>query len=316
MVVTLVQESVGALDLVVLGGFESIHLGHRKLLSHLKGLSNSALVTFEPLPKEAMGYSDSRILLEDERMCALEKLGVSHVVKIPFNHIRDLEPGEFLELYLRDVKAIVVGENFRFGRNATGDVLLLQSWCRERGKTLVVEPLEELGGQIISTKYIKHLIHDGQMEKALDFLGYPYFLKAARVGGHKIGRKIGIPTVNLHWNKHKTRPPYGVYDGFIVTDMWRSHALASFGRAPTFDRAEVMLEIYVPCANLDVKEGESVVFGFHRFLREEIKFDSASALVEQIHRDEDQLIADAVGIDKSMDQLFATFNKDCLFSSK
>ena len=314
--VTVVEDKIEKVVMIVFGGFESIHLGHRRLLSHISGMDRSAVLTFEPLPKEAMGYSQSRILTDDERLCAFESMGVSQVIKLPFERIKDLEPEEFLSKYLMGVQTIVVGENFRFGRNAVGDIGLLKKWCHVKGKNLIVEPLVSVDGETVSTKAIKSYIHEGNMERAFRLLGYPYFIRGPRVHGNKIGSKIGVPTINLHWSKQKTRPPYGVYDGFLLSNQWSGPALASFGKAPTFDRKDVLLEIYVPGVDLDIAAGEIVLYGFHRFIREEKKFPDATSLVQQIREDENVLETDTDSINSEMDQLLKLFNRACLLPSR
>lgn len=311
-----VDKEIDGVDAVAIGGFESLHVGHRKLLNHLSEFDKSAVVTFDPLPKEALGYTSSRILLEDERICAISSMGIQMIAKIPFDKIKDLEPFIFLDNYLSSVGTIVVGENFHFGKDAKGDIALLYEWCVANGKGLIVEPLSTLNGETISTKLIKSYIHQGNVEKAMELLGYPYFLKGQRVGGNKIGHKLGIPTINLHWNQHKTRPPYGVYDGLLITENWHGPALASFGKAPTFDRKDVLLEIYVPDEHIVVGEGQQVLYGFHHFIREEARFDTPQALVEQIHADEQELAKDSPLITEKIDQLYKVFKSDCLLSFK
>jgi len=117
------------------------------LLSHVSGVNDGGVLTFEPLPKEALGYSESRVM------------GINQIIKLPFEKIKDLEPETFLSRYLEDVQTIVVGENFRFGRNAVGDISLLKQWCQLNGKNLIVEPLVLVDGEIVSTKAIKNYIH-------------------------------------------------------------------------------------------------------------------------------------------------------------
>jgi len=315
-VVTVVDDKIEKVVTIVFGGFESLHLGHRRLLSHVSGVNDGGVLTFEPLPKEALGYSESRVLTDDERLCAFESMGINQIIKLPFEKIKDLEPETFLSRYLEDVQTIVVGENFRFGRNAVGDISLLKQWCQLNGKNLIVEPLVSVDGEIVSTKAIKNYIHHGNMERARKLLGYPYFIRGPRVHGNRIGSKIGVPTVNLHWSKQKTRPPYGVYDGFLLSNQWSGPALASFGKAPTFDRKDVLLEIYVPGIDLNIRAGEIVLYGFHRFIREEKKFPDATSLVQQIREDENDLAKDAPLIEAEMNQLLLLFSRACLLPSR
>ncbi|NPV88825.1 bifunctional riboflavin kinase/FMN adenylyltransferase [Coprothermobacteraceae bacterium] len=311
-----VQSTVPELKIVALGGFESLHVGHRKLLRHVAGVPNGAVLSFSPLPKEALGRSPSRVLLEEERRCGLESMGVAYMVSLPFNDIRGMEAEHFLDTYMSGVEVIVVGENFRFGRGAAGDVALMDKWCREHGKTLLVEPLERVGEAVVSTRLIKDLIHQGDMVGASALLGYPYFIRGFRCKGYGRGSRLGIPTINLRWNIHKVKPAYGVYDGFVMVGRTWAPAVASFGTAPTFGREAVFLEIHVPKQRLAVNDNEPVLFAFHRFLRPEMRFESVDTLVAQINDDIRAMTEDLEAISEQKRYLDFSFASSCLLSFK
>jgi riboflavin kinase/FMN adenylyltransferase len=183
-----------------------------------------------------------------------------------------------------DVRRIVVGPDFHFGRRAEGDVEKL----RERGKrdgfvVDVVSPIE-IDGAIVSSTRIRNLLLAGDVEAAARLLGRPYSVRGHVVHGDKRGRALGFPTINLALPKERLLPRDGIYAMWAEMGEGRFKAAASLGVRPTFGGGERVLEAFLLDFSGDVY-GEEVEVAFVKRLRDEIAFASPAELSAQIARD-------------------------------
>jgi riboflavin kinase / FMN adenylyltransferase len=265
---------------VAVGTFDGVHLGHRKVIE-----GSDSVLTFEPHPVAVVAPQHAPKLLTPLAMKAelIAALGVEELIVIPFDHaFAQRSASEFIDDVLvgtLGASRVSVGENFRFGHRAQGDTELLKA--DERFQT-VVQPLLEVDGEIVSSSHIRGLVAAGEVDQATHFLGAPFQLRGEVMHGDQRGRELGFPTANLIPAEELVCPGHGIYacradDGYA--------AAVSIGVRPTFKtgRGE-LIEAYL----LDFKGdlyGRTLQLDFIERLRGERRFDSAEALVKQMHRD-------------------------------
>ena len=281
---------------VALGNFDGVHLGHKEVLSRaveeggLRGMRVVA-ATFHPHPRAVLGAGDPPMLLTPLglRREMLLRSGADEVVEIPFDlELSRKSPEEFV----RDVlvgeigaRVVVVGENFRFGNRAAGDVGDLRRLMRKEGGDAVAVEVRGVGrGAGISSTRIRALISEGEVAEAAGLLGRPYVLRGKVVVGDRRGRSIGFPTANVMPEEDAAIPARGVYAGFVLVGDERYDACTNIGVAPTFGRAESRVEAHLLDFDGELY-GRIVDVGFTRRIRGEKKFSGVEELKAQIQHD-------------------------------
>lgn len=264
---------------VAVGTFDGVHIGHREVID-----GADTVLTFEPhplgvihpeaTPKLIMPFSIKRDVIEG--------LGVTELVVIPFDHdFSEIEPARFCSDVLIErlgARRVSVGENFRFGRRAGGDVETLAA--RGEFETRVV-PLIELDGETVSSTRIRALVAAGEVETATRCLGAPFLLEGTVVEGDRRGRDLGFPTANLVPDDELVAPGHGVYAAFANGRP----AAVNVGVRPTFETGRGLL---VEAHLLDFDGelyGETLRIAFIARLRGERRFPSAEELVDQMRED-------------------------------
>jgi riboflavin kinase / FMN adenylyltransferase len=281
---------------VALGNFDGVHLGHQAVLRRAVevGRERGARVvatTFDPHPRAVLGAGGSPGLLTTLglRREALLSYGADEVRVITFDlDLSKKSPREFV----RDVlvgkmvaEAVVVGENFRFGHKAAGDVRDLAALMEEMGGMAYVVPVRGAAEhEGISSTRIRNLVSEGSVAQAGDLLGRPYVLRGEVVEGDRRGRSIGFPTANVRPDLVALVPARGVYAGFVRVREETFAACTNVGVAPTFDRAESRVEAHLLDFHGDLYGREVDVEFAHR-IRDERRFSGVEELKEQIHRD-------------------------------
>jgi len=277
--------------IAVLGAFDGYHLGHQKLLRTAAELALKTgaqaewgVVTFSPHPGTVVGGRNIPVLFTDRERDFLGRLfQIPATLKISFSRaLAELSPTDFLD-YLEDIlplSGIVVGADFRFGRNREGDRRFIEEEARRRGWLFeAVEPLTVNGEKVASSSIRSHVAH-GAMNSAARLLGYPFFLAGPVVKGDGRGTALGFPTANIAYPPEKVLPRRGVYAASVYTSAgWRAGAL-NVGVNPTFneDGKELRAETYI--IEFDgTLYGEEIVVFIEEFLREEKKFRSPELLV-------------------------------------
>ncbi len=204
---------------VTVGVFDGVHLGHRTLIDRLRatGLVPTVL-TFDPHPAEVLspGTHPRLITSIDERLALLEGAGVELVGVLDLAEIRHLHPGEFVTQVLEErlaMAAMVMGTDFHFGKDRSGDVAFLQSAGDQSGFKVEVVELQTVDG-IVSSSGIRALLESGDVRQAAVLLGSRYRMSNVVVHGDKRGREIGFPTANLEPPDRKVIPGTGVYAAF------------------------------------------------------------------------------------------------------
>jgi riboflavin kinase/FMN adenylyltransferase len=249
--------------------------------------------TFDPHPQAVLrpGSEPKLLTTPDVRRELLLECGVDEVCAIPFDEkLAKKSPWDFVrEVLVGELHAVVVvvGENFRFGYRASGDVKELERCMREAGGEAYAVPVyawgEPLSEGISSTK-IRALLLSGEAREAARLLGRPYSLRGEVVAGDKRGRLLGFPTANVLSDARALVPGRGVYAGHVRVGDERYGACANVGVAPTFDRRDSKVEAYLLGYEGDLY-GEVVDVSFVERLRPEKRFSGLDELKEQIARD-------------------------------
>jgi len=270
-------------------------LGHKTIISKLvldakKNHMPSAVLSFNPHPRQYFSkHSDKyKIISEKKKQKILENLGVDHYFSLIFNKsIANLSPSEFIEkIIIKQLKInkLVVGHDFRFGKNRAGDTFLLKDYATIHGFILeVIEPVKNISEEIFSSTAIRSAIRSGDIEKANSMLGYNWVMEGEIIEGDKRGREINFPTANMIPHE-LVYPSKGVYAIQALIDDKIYKGIANFGERPTVDGSKLLLETHI--FNFDEEiYGKHLTVEFLTFIRSEKKFDSFSLLVEQINID-------------------------------
>src|ERR1700693_1039098 len=281
---------------ITIGNFDGVHLGHREILRRVIAIARKkgwkpAAVTFDPHPTNLVAPAEAPHLLTppDQRARIMEQLGIEEVLIVPFTHeIANLSPEEFVRELLADklkARAVVVGDNFRFGHRAAGDVQTLEELRTKYGfETEIVEPVVRRN-RVISSTAIRRLIAAGEVSLACRMLGRPYPVEGPVVRGEGRGAKQTVPTLNLD-TKAEVLPKTGVY----VTRTRESNgprnwpSITNIGYRPTFNGHGITIETYL-LSSLEGASPDEISVEFLRWVREERKFENAEALKAQILRD-------------------------------
>jgi riboflavin kinase/FMN adenylyltransferase len=264
---------------VAVGTFDGVHLGHRQVIE-----GSDSVLTFDPHPVSVVAPQHTPKLLTPLARKAelIEELGVQELIVIGFDaEFASKTADEFVADVLVDAlgaKRVAIGENFRFGHKAQGDPRLLAA--DNRFET-VVHPLLEVDGEIVSSSHIRGLLLAGEVADAAALLGAPYQLRGEVVHGDERGRELGFPTANLIPDEELACPGHGVYACLVDG----APAAVSIGVRPTFQtgRGE-LIEAYLLDFDGDLY-GHELRLDFLARLRGERRFETAEALIEQMHID-------------------------------
>jgi riboflavin kinase/FMN adenylyltransferase len=279
-----------------IGNFDGVHRGHRDLLEATLAQARAAgapalAITFEPHPRTVFRPEEPvfRLTPPLAKEALLRALGFDGVVVIPFDRTFAARSAEsFVEEILcagLGVRGVVIGYNFHFGKDRRGTPQFLEEAGARLGFAVsVMPPVADRVGEAYSSYRIRKALEAGDVEGANQMLGYRWFVLGEVVPGDQRGRDLGFPTANIRLGAD-CRLRHGIYavrfrrPGGTVHD-----GVASFGRRPTFDNGPPLLEVFV----MDFKGslyGELVEVAFVAWIRPELRFDSAEALVARMHED-------------------------------
>ncbi|AHE95593.1 riboflavin biosynthesis protein RibF [Thermocrinis ruber] len=276
---------------ITVGVFDGVHLGHQYLLKKLiesaqrRGLK-SCVLSFYPHPSKVLSPGQQPCELTDplERAERILRLGIDRVVFINFDReFSRIRAEDFLKHVLFErlrCRYLLVGYDWRFGYRGEGEVELAKEMGQRLGfEVETAEPFYK-NGHIISSTYIRRLLHSGRLEEASEYLGENYWVKRKVVRGSGRGSSLGYPTANLGHSENLCLKE-GVY---AVRVNKQFLGVANYGFRPTFDGKTKVLEVHI----LDFEgnlRGERLKVEFLSFLREEKKFSSKDELIKQIERD-------------------------------
>ena len=294
---------------VALGTFDGVHLGHRRVIGSAverareRGLV-ATVATFDPHPLQVLRPQQPPRLLTttDDKIALISELGVDELVAIPFTAELSRQSAEdFCDQVLAgvlDARSVSVGANFRFGHGAAGDAALLRA--RPDFDTDVVE-LVQHGGDSISSSRIRSLLAEGDVARAAELLGAPYAVTGPVVEGDRRGRDLDMPTANVEPPADMILPAPGIYATTAAAEGFEGPVAAavSIGVRPTFDDGDdLRLEAHLIEFDGDLY-GRRLRLSFLERLRDEVRFDSAEELMEQMQRDVEQARAVAATVSRS-----------------
>lgn len=282
---------------IALGMFDGIHKGHQALIRHLKEIKRrygytSMVYTFKQHPLSCLAplKAPPQIMNLNKKILEFSRMGVDILVLNNFDEeFAHTTPQDFIQRFLLqkyDIRFIVVGYNYRFGYNGSGDTQLLIRMGKEMGFKVVVVPPVKVGGEVVSSSLIRATIQQGNVTKAWRYLGRPYSINGQIVHGAGRGRTLGYPTANLDiGTKNVIIPKFGVYlTGCRLNGQW-FWGVTNVGQNPTFSQSGLHIETFL----LDYHGGE--LYGkrtrlyFLRYIRAEKRFLSKQELIHQIDRD-------------------------------
>lgn len=286
-------------SIITIGSFDGLHLGHQFLINEVKKIADENklpfyLISFEPHPRLVLQNNSDFKLLQTwaEKISQLEKLGVEHLIAIPFT--RDLSQKsaeEFIQDYILkplNPRIVVLGYDHKFGRDRQGSIDTFLALKEKFGLNLEVKQLQEYMNQRshISSSIIRHHIQHGRIEQANELLGYQYSVTGKVIEGKKLGRTLGFPTANVLSNDiHKLIPAIGVYHTTIEIDGVSYKSATSIGFNPTVENIDIpKIETYI-IDFMDDIYGKEVVLRFHHYIRGEEKYGSIDELKLAIEQD-------------------------------
>lgn len=272
---------------VALGKFEGLHKGHMLLirevvrLSGEKGYPGGIFNINFPREKE--------INLPYEKNLILENLKIDYIINCEFSEdFARMSALDFIKDILvakLGVACVVVGADFRFGCNRTGDVAFLEKYSHIYGFEVVSIEKLSVNNVIVSSTYIRNLISEGNMRDIYDYMGRFYSITGRVVKGRQLGRTIGFPTANIIPPSNKILPPFGAYRTVTAIEGREYISITNVGNNPTIDGASpVTVETHIPGYSGDIY-GMQITVSFTDFIRGETRFSNIDALKEQLNKD-------------------------------
>ena len=279
-----------------IGVFDGVHRGHRHVLEHLRAFADreggeAVVITFDTHPRAILAHQAPAPLLSlAHRLMLLERLGVDATVVLPFDEaMRDTTYERFVEDVLVrriGVRGLLFGYNTNFGVGGLGTFATVAPLAARLGFVVEEAPPISVRGRPISATRIREAIERGDLGEAGELLGRPPALYGTVVRGDGRGRTLGYPTANVDLGG-SLLPPAGVYQGVVSLRGQRFAAVANIGTRPTFPGAQPerpLLEIHVPGVDFEFY-GEAIEFELIRKIRDERRFPSREALIDQIRLD-------------------------------
>ncbi|WP_409340929.1 bifunctional riboflavin kinase/FAD synthetase [Paenibacillus sp. MBLB4367] len=282
-------------QVLALGDFDGIHLGHQEVIRRAIGTAQklnipASIMTFDPHPRVILGHSkyEQSLTPLDDKLALMEKLGVASVYIVRFDSaFSKLSPEAFVDQVLcrLAVQTVVVGFDFRFGHQGEGTADSLGLLGKGRFAVEVVRPFH-MDGDKVSSTLVREFLQDGDTLRAEQLMGRLYTIKGTVVEGDKRGRTIGFPTANIDAKDAYVLPKRGVYAVRAQLGSRKLGGVMNIGLKPTFVTGELKPTIEVHLFDFDETiYGRELTVQVLDYLREEVKFGSVDELVHQIQRD-------------------------------
>jgi len=284
---------------VTTGTFDGVHLGHCKIISHLKQIAlrekgETVVLTFTPHPRIVLFPEEKTLKLlntEKEKAALLEKAGVDHLVVIPFTkEFSELSSIDFIRNILVNnikTKKLVIGYDHHFGKNREGGFEHLKKYGTLYGFEVEEIPAKDINNVAISSTKIRKALIEGDISMANAFLGYEYSISGTVIKGNQLGRTIGFPTANIKVNdSYKLMPANGVYAVKIKVKNKIYKGMMNIGFRPTIGGKELTLEVNIFAFNTDIYNTEISIYFMDR-IRNEVKFSDIEALKNQLEKDKE-----------------------------
>lgn len=283
---------------LTVGVFDGVHRGHREIIYKLvkdahANNANAVVLTFEPHPASVLTGKEIHCLTTpDERADLFGSLGVDTVITQRFTPDLSTVPAHEYMSRLKThlgLSHLLIGYDFALGKGREGNAPRLKEIGSELGYTVEVAPALSDESGVISSTEIRKLVSIGNMGEAAKLLGYPYRMSGEIIRGAGRGKKISFPTANVDYATQKVAPPNGIYACWAQLGNERFMAATNIGFNPTFtpERQTPSLEAYLLDFDRDIY-GEVLTLEFVARLREEIRYTTVEALIDQIHDDVNQ----------------------------
>lgn len=281
---------------LTLGNFDGVHLGHQQLINHLIKQSKklnlpTVVMLFEPQPLEffCKQNAPARLTSFKEKVELIKKLGIDYIIAVPFTQtFANMLAPDFIQDWLINklqAKYIVIGDDFRFGRERKGDINLLQQYTHNNQFVVESMPTFVWNDLRISSTAVREALFNSDFKLAHCLLGRNYAIEGKVIHGNALARQLGFPTANIHLNRKKPALQ-GVY--FVKVKNCCSnqhyHGIANIGIRPTIEGKKAILEVNLFDFSGDIYGQYLDVIFVHK-LRDEKKFDSLTDLKQQIAQD-------------------------------
>ena len=279
-------------NIVVLGKFDGVHLGHTRLLEKANQISREHSM---PVVVYVISFKKDEVITDDnEKENILRGLGADEVIfRTIDDEFKNMMPYEFVQNIVHTgLKAgfVIVGENFRFGKGRCGDVDTLSEMCSRIGmECVVVDTVRRLSPkgikEVVSSTAIREYIAMGQVDIAGQYLGRAYSIKGVVTGGKHLGGKMGCPTANVYPPQNSLEMKNGVYASEIIIDGASYKSITNVGCNPTVEEGKrVITETHILNGSMDCY-GKTAEIRFIKFIRPEIRFENQDKLYKQIEAD-------------------------------
>lgn len=284
---------------LAIGFFDGLHKGHQKVIqtaidqSKAMGIQ-SAVMTFNPHPSHVLGGGKNKvgyITPYKEKIALLKSLGVDTLFIVEFDQaLASLLPEQFVDVFIKglNVKHVIAGFDYSFGSKGAGTMEDMRRLADGAYETTVIGKVEDQEDKISSTR-IRNRLSEGKVEEASTLLGRNFRTIGTVVHGEKNGRKLGFPTANVLPPKDSILPLNGVYAVRFIVDGQSYDGVCNVGVKPTFekDHEQAMVEVHLLQFDGDLY-GKEVAVDWLYFIRQEQKFDSFEALIDQINKDKER----------------------------
>ena len=273
-------------DVTCIGAFDGVHLGHQALINMAKSISSKyQILTFDPVPKKFFNNMHKLLSTKDMKVDLLSRFSPESIIFLNFEDVKDLIPEDFCNILNNklNTKSIVVGKDFKFGKNREGDVNFLIKYFGKSNVHVLNDYV--VNDSKISSTLIKSTINEGKLELANQYLGYSFKLKGKVEHGNRMGHKIGFPTANINVDVNIVTPKFGVYEVDVTKADKTYKGVMNIGNRPTVSNdLKLSYEVHILDFDEDIY-GSFLGVEFVSFIRDEIKFDNIEELKNQISID-------------------------------
>lgn len=279
---------------VTIGNFDGIHIGHKKLITTTRKCAleknlKSIVITFSPHPLEIVKNNMPfyYIFSKEEKNIEMEKENIDFFIKYPFTKdFSNISPEKFVDILIEKLncKILVVGEDYCFGKDRSGNVNILKQLGEQKGIQVIKISNIVIDGERVSSSIIRECINNRNIKKANLLLNKPYYIFGQVVEGNKLGRTIGFPTANIIPPKNKLLPPDGVYITKTKYNNKLYDSITNIGTNPTVNNTHRTIETYIFDFNQNLYNQNIEVY-FYDWIRSVKKFNGINELKEQIAKD-------------------------------
>lgn len=283
------------------GTFDGVHFGHRRILRHVVSEARkiggvSVLLTFYPHPRLVLYPDDNELKLLttiEEKVDLVSALGIDYLIIIPFTkELSRLRASDFVRDILVEqlhISKLIIGYDHRFGRNREGGLQEMSRFSETYNFDLEEIPPQDIDDSIVSSTKIRKALLEGDVHLAKDYLGDLYTISGKVEEGLQRGTAIGYPTANVRVSSsYKLIPQNGVYAVWVYVDKIKYAGMLNIGYNPTFEDKKWSMEVHILNFNKNIYH-HKILISFCSRIREEMKFENVTSLVNQLTKDEEKV---------------------------